>query len=474
MMPITGPKRACDQCHTVKEKCRRTDQSETCERCSRLGQNCQTTRCPAKTGRKPKVSRKVPYTVPISAKISTVAQPSPEECAPTPQNLSYNGRLTSNTALFSDLDKWERHFLNLMKDIMAPSPMDKFLVGPTFHEFHHSSFVQQLLQPTPVLRDAAVACAAVLYGDQLPGYASPSVEVGHKRAALVVSALRSFRISSEQDLVSALVLGVSMITFAMYVADGKPYLISHYILSLVKAQNADLSALDSTTMDLLMCLISTETFECLLRSHTPTIRIDLRGKERRVDRYLGLSAPIFAHFYDICEISSSIRHSQVASLEMLRSLETVHAAVDQWQPSTPDDFLERFTHVEVVGMLAQAKILRFAALLIIHRLYHPYGERDKEGYMLSTVIIGEFDMVLQLSRRSIPCTSLAYLVACFEIHRVDDRSAAIERSENVVTFSTQAQLRFKNIVNLVWNARDRGCQFSWFQLSDYVYSPGAQ
>ncbi|KAJ5121911.1 hypothetical protein N7448_003044 [Penicillium atrosanguineum] len=346
--------------------------------------------------------------------------------------------------------------------------MDKFLIGPTFHETHHISFVSRLVQPTPVLRDAAVACAAVLFGDQLAEYAKPSVEVGHKRAASVVSALRSFNISSEQDLVVALILGVSMVTFAMHVQKGNAYLISHYTLSLIKTQNADLSALDSSTIDLLMCLISTETFECLLRSYKPTIRIDLRGRENRVDRYVGLSAPIFAHFYDICEVSSSIRHSEVTRPEILRHLETVHDGVCHWQPLTPVDFLERFTKAEVVNMMAQAKVLRLAAMLIIHRIYHPYGQSDKEGLMLSKAIISEFERVLQLSQRSIPCTALAYLVACFEISGMEERSSAIERSEKVVTFSKQAQLNFKTKVNLVWNAKDHGCQFYWFQLDDYI------
>jgi hypothetical protein len=356
----------------------------------------------------------------------------------------------------------------MMKDIMAPSPMDKFLIGPTFHEFHHISFVSKLVQPTPVLRDAAVACAAVLFGDQLAEYANPGVEVGHKRAASVVSALRSFSISNEQDLTTALILGVSMVTFAMHVQGGNAYLISHYTLSLIKTQNADLSALDPTTMDLLMCLISTETFECLLRSYKPTIRIDHRGQEKRVDRYVGISAPIFALFYDICEVSNLLRHSKEFVPEILRKLEIVHDSVYQWQPSTPDDLLERFTQAEVVSMLAQANILRLAALLIIHRIYHPYGQDSEEGLKLSRGIISEFETVLQLSKRSIPCTAIAYLVACFEIEGAETRSSAMIRSKSVITFSKQAQLNFKTIVNLVWNAKDQGCECYWFNLSDYI------
>jgi hypothetical protein len=148
----------------------------------------------------------------------------------------------------------------------------------------------------------------------------------------------------------------------------------------------------------------------------------------------------------------------------------VHAAVNQWQLSTPADFLERFTQAEVVGMLAQAKVLRLAALLIIYRLYYPYGEHDKEGRMLSKAIIDEFEMVLRLSQRSIPCRALAYLVACFETSEIEDRSSAIEKSKDVITFSKQAQPSFKTKVNLVWNARDRGCQFYWY----YIHRPGVQ
>ncbi|KAJ6119342.1 hypothetical protein N7523_003622 [Penicillium sp. IBT 18751x] len=321
---------------------------------------------------------------------------------------------------------------------MIPSPLDKYLIGPSFREFHHVSFVSRLIQPTPVLRDAAVACAAVLFGDQLAEYAQPSMEIGHKRAASVVSALRSFSISSEQDIVNALIMGVSLVTFAMHVQRGNAYLISHYTLSLIKTQNADLSALDPTTIDLLMCLISTETSECLLRSYKPTIRIDLQGREDRVDRYVGLCAPMFAHFHDICEISSSIRHSMATIPEIFRPLKMVQDRVYHWQPSIPVDFLERFTKAEIVSMLAQAKILRLAALLIIHRIQHPYGQSDTEGQMLSRAIISEFDMVLQLSQRSIPCTALAYLAACVEVSGMEERSRAIERSDNVVTFSKQA------------------------------------
>ncbi|KAH8690346.1 hypothetical protein BGW36DRAFT_69898 [Talaromyces proteolyticus] len=474
-MATSGPtKRACDECHAVKEKCRRSDPSAVCERCSRIGQYCQTVRCAVKPGRKSKMSKKVPYTLPTSsASIALTSFPTCEKTALSLPCLSWNSGLASNPMILSDLDPVERHFLNLMKDILAPSPLDKFLVCPSFHESDHSLFIQNIIQPTSVVRNATVACAAVFFRDQLPEYSKPSVEIGHRRAALALSALRSFKISGERDLVTALILGVAMVTFAMHVAEGQPYLISHYTLSLIKSQHMDLSTLDPSMIGFLMCLTSTETFECLLRSSIPTMRVDLDGKDR-VDRYLGLSSPILTYFYDICEISCSIRHAKAVLPEILQRLNAIHAGVDQWQPSTPVDFLDHFTQAEVVAILAQSRVLRLAALLIIRRLYHPYGQYDLEAVMLSQAIIGEFEMVLQLTQRSIPCTELAYLVSCFELLGTDSRIRAIERSEHVITFSKQMRLRFQIILGSIWNARDRGCKFYWFELNDYVDTLGIQ
>jgi hypothetical protein len=162
-MATTGPtKRACDQGHAVKEKCRRSDPSVVCERCSRIGQYCQTVRCAVKPGRKSTKLKKVPYTLPTSS-ASTALTPFPrcKETALSTLSLSWNAGLASNPKILSDLDPVERHFLNLMKDIRAPSPQDKFLVCPSFHESDHSLFIQNIVQPTSIVRNATVACAAI-------------------------------------------------------------------------------------------------------------------------------------------------------------------------------------------------------------------------------------------------------------------------------------------------------------------------
>jgi hypothetical protein len=474
-MTLPAAKRACDQCHHLKEKCRRPDTTAPCERCDRLNQSCQTARNLAKTGRKPRDAKTLSYKLPASSLGPEFHSPATIDSTNFPDTpyphfyLPLNERPRSNPALFPELDQWEKHFLNLMKDIVAPSPLDKYLIGPSFHESHHRSFVQNMLRPAPMLKNAAVACAAVLFGDQYAQYTKTSVEVGHRRAALAVSELRSLKISEEQDLITALVLGVAMVTFAMHVTDGQPFLISHYTLALVKPVYSSLLAMDPGIMDFLMCLVSTETFECLLRSETPTLRINENDRRNVVDRYLGLSSSLFAHLYDICEVANLLRDTGgVMSMDIARRVEDIQESLNQWQPSPPSDFLERFTQAEVVGMLAQTKVLRLAASLIVHRLYHPFGQCDREALLLSRAITTEFDMVLQFTGHSMPCTSLAYLVACFEITGPEARAEVVEKSQQFVTFSRQSQVRFQKTLLSVWSAQELGNQIYWFDVSHYA------
>ncbi|EKV11241.1 hypothetical protein PDIG_51860 [Penicillium digitatum PHI26] len=385
--------------------------------------------------------------------------------------IPFDKGLYSNPALFPELDRWERHFLNLMKDIVAPSPLDKFLIGSSFHESHHRCFIQNLLQPGPtsILKDATVACAAVLLGDQYTQYTKTSVEVGHRRAALAVSGLRSLQISEKQDLITALVLGVAIVTFALHVVDGQPFLISHCTLALVKPVYQNLLAMNHGVMDMLMCLVSTETFECLIRSEVPTIRIGERDRCGVVDRYLGLSSSLFAYLYDLCEAGHLMKVSGGrVDADVVKRLETVRGSLGQWKPSPPPDLVERFTRSEVVGMLAQAKVLRLSALLILHRLRYPYGQHDKEALQLSRAITAEIGIALRSTGRSIPCTALPYTIAGFEITEAETRAAVVDKIDDVVTFSRQSQLQVRRLLSSVWDARDGGDQIHWFDIGDYV------
>ncbi|KAJ6144304.1 hypothetical protein N7470_008199 [Penicillium chermesinum] len=423
-------KRACDHCHAVKEKCRRLDPKRPCERCARLSQKCETRRDITKTGRKSRFARRLAYTLPNATEAACIS-------GYVDDLPLYNAGLGSNTAMLPGLDAWEMHFVNLMKDGEGSSPLDKFL---------------SIMKPTSPLKDAAVACAAVLFGDH--------------EADL---SFRSCRISNATDLGTVLVLGMSLTTFAMHVAEGHPSLISHYILSLVEPQYERFLPPRSVLTDFLMCLICTETFECLLRSETPAMRVNTDGRSEVVDRYVGISYPIFPLLYDICQISSCMRTSPgVESHERADRLTELSSALEKWQPSPPPDLLRRFSQSEAVGILAQARILRLLGLLIIHRLQHPYGRKDHAASRVSQAIIAEFEMLLERTGRSVPCTALAYLAACFEIVDAESRGHAISRMPEIITFSRQSQIKFHARLIAVWNARDLDHSFCWFELGRYL------
>lgn len=154
--------------------------------------------------------------------------------------------------------------------------------------------------------------------------------------------------------------------------------------------------------------------------------------------------------------------------EMVERLDTIQDSLEKWQPSSPPDFIERFTQPEIVAMLAQAKILRLAALIIVHRLRYPYGQRDKEALQISSAITAEIDMVLKSTGRSIPCTAIAYMVACFEITGTEARAAVADKIHEVVTFSRQSQLQVMRTLSLAWDARDGRNQIYWFNIGNYV------
>ncbi|KAJ5106396.1 hypothetical protein N7456_003071 [Penicillium angulare] len=355
-----------------------------------------------------------------------------------------------------------------MKDVVAPSPLDKFLVGPSFHEAHHTSFVQNLIQPIPELRNASVACAAVLFSDKFTEYTNTTMDIGHKRAALAVSSLRCFQISNENDLTTMLILSVAMITFAMHVKDGQPYLIAQYTLSIIKSQYQSLINFQSPMMDLFMCLISTETFECLLRSRTPAWRMDTSQRGKVVDRYLGLSYPLFPLLFDICEAADQLRSCEVHERDSIfAQLMGTHAAIDQWHPSSGADFLVRLSQDEVVTIMTQARILCLAALLIIHRLRYPFGQHDNEAQSISQDIILEFKTALRITERSVPCTSLAYLAACFEVVGDDRRESALRQIPSIITFSKQAQAKTARLLTSIWDIRDLQTTFYWFELGEF-------
>jgi hypothetical protein len=370
-------------------------------------------------------------------------------------------------SFFPDLDGFERSLLSRMID--QQSPLDKFLVGPSFYECHRQSFVQHLSRETPLLKDAFVASAALMLSDYDVGQAAMTTRVGHRRAASAVCLLRSLANPQEQELSAILMLGVAMVTLAKHIFGGESFLICRYTLGLIKPLYKSSGRSNSEISAFLTCLSSTEIFECLLRCEVPTMKMSIKEEDFVVDRYLGLSSPLLAHLYDICAVNYALRYSnEKVSLSVMQTLDHIYQSISQWQPLPPGNFLTRFTRAEVVGMLAQARVLRLTALLIVHRLRHPFNTETLESTALSREITAEIDVILQVTKRSIPYADFAFLVASFEITNTAARQIALQRCEIVVNFSNQHRAKLRASLVRFWAARDADDQLYWFNLSDFL------
>src|SRR6202012_4240433 len=126
---------------------------------------------------------------------------------------------------------------------------------------------------------------------------------------------------------------------------------------------------------------------------------------------------LLPYFYDLCVISHSLIDARNARLVRVlhQHLGRVQAAVNAWQPSTPENFIDDFSSAEVVHLLAQARVYRLAALLMAHRLQHTFGHGDAQADVWSREVMTELDLARRTTRRSIRSVPLPFVIAAIEI-----------------------------------------------------------
>ncbi|KAF2792381.1 hypothetical protein K505DRAFT_307716 [Melanomma pulvis-pyrius CBS 109.77] len=467
-MPDRQTKRACDRCHAVKEKCRWIDAQETCDRCLRLRFVCHTHRPLATVGRKPrhhptKTIPKRKIHQPPSESNSTSSSTS-FDVHTTPPYIA-NGKVISisrTLSIFIDLDTCEKHLLDTI--LHGETRIEQFLVGPSFVKCHQRVFLKYLGMATPLLKDALLASTALIACDHDDLPISRNRQIGHKRAASAISALRSLSLFHPDDVSAVLIFAALMVTFALHIS-GTAFPICRHTLDLVKPFYESSAELDSDGLAFLLCLIHSETLECLLRCEIPTIRFRVQRDDLVVDRYMGITSPLLPHFYDICKISHALRYCKTnISPRTLEALEDVEIKVNQWKPTLPEHFITCFTPAEVVSMLAQAKVHRWTILLISHRLRHAYGTETSKGFAISDAILEELYLTVRLTRRSVPCVEIAFVVACFEITDPEKRKVALDMTENIIGFSKQLQIRTRSLITSFWATWNVHNQLHWYNV----------
>ena len=341
----------------------------------------------------------------------------------------------------------------------------RFTIGQSFHKRHQKAMLLRLDTAGPVLKDAFISCAVILAAFQNIELPQSQHRLCQTKAAASISTLRSLHPMTPQDVSVCLTLGVTITTFALYVAGGEVFYVAQHVLSLLRPMiEIDGGITDADDKSFLICLMFTELVECLLRCKVPTVDPSkVIATDEEVDRYLGICTPLLPIFHDVCHIScSQLRYGmEKASVESLES--RIHA----WHPCLPDIFAKSVDDTEIVNILSQTKILRSTALLILHRLRHPYGHHNSKGLMLAWTILAEMDFANKVTGRPVKCADLGLLAAALEFEDTADREKAISLTDRLLHYSIHVRNSIKDRLTTFWLAKECSTDIYWCNVHHY-------
>ncbi|KAF2153875.1 hypothetical protein K461DRAFT_276928 [Myriangium duriaei CBS 260.36] len=301
--------------------------------------------------------------------------------------------------------------------------MNNFLIGRDFYDRHHSFLKSQFFECHSIMRDAFLACAlAWAAGEQEERHQLDLSAVCYKRASSALSTLRNFEVDNVSQMVDCLTLGGLCVTIAMKLGPSQIALISNKTLEMIRPIYNQQDVVDPDRLALLTCLIFTDLEDSLIRCRLPTLRYKLPNDRQYVDRYVGLCHSLLPHLHDIAEFATALRHADDTDvLSIHQALVSVAESVIDWRSSPPTDLLKRFSGAEVSHLICQEHVLRAMALLIIHRLCHPFGVADEQAQLMANQILAQLESTAQITGSLTLLTELALFAACMELRQGDHR-----------------------------------------------------
>lgn len=401
--------------------------------------------------------------LPTGRRRTTTLRSKPRQKLPRPQNETQDPcSRTSWLHVVPDVSREEKELLTLLLDDAQSLPYP--VISPRFQHAEQQSFSGSLPSAWPVLKDAYLAYASVLKSLQ-SGRASGNdnaPKLRHASAAML--ALRRLPVSTPRDAELCLTLGFALAlsvygTIGVGVSD-----ICHYCLSVTKPF-LDAASLDPSTEPRVSVLVLLETMECMVHRRTPTLRMQPRGPAT-LDRHLGLCVPLLPYYHDLCAISHALSSAtDTPRIELLHSqLDGVEAHVQTWHPSPPADFLTNFDTLEVIHILAQARVYRLAALLVIHRLRHRFGDADAQADIWSREVMRELELVARLCGHAVRFVALPFIVAAVEMRDPAERVGVLAGVDQYVDQLTPVvQAATRRFLTRVWGERDGGRGGSWLE-----------
>lgn len=384
---------------------------------------------------------------------------------PVPEDLS---------KIFEDLpgfDEAERELVTVC--LGKTDSAGQFTLGPTFQHRHQVDLCYRLRAAVPELKDGFVACAVLFARHQNLLVSQSVVDICDRKAGVGVASLRMVQVKRREDVTTCLVLGVVTTTYSLFMANGETQAICACALNLIRPWYRSSNVLlEVDEYSYLICLMYTEIIECILKSELPTLKYGEFGKYATwVDRYMGLSPPLLAFLYDICELSSTLRATRNVNGSILQHIDDLEWRIRQWKPMKPAEFPERFTHIEVMQVMTQIKSLRQAALLLLHRLRYPYGTQDEKGLALSDSILLECSLALQYVPGVPMGMDIAFVIACFEPREQLHQEETLKSVSHALKFSDAFHERIRTMLQHVWSAKTVRPNIYWFDLADFIDLP---
>lgn len=317
------------------------------------------------------------------------------------------------------------------------------------------------------LKDAYLAYARILRVLQ-PGDTSSTDDARFRHATSAIATSRSLSIAKSEDAELCLTLGFAL-ALSVYGTIGVGVAkICYYCLSIT------IPFIEAVTSGLevehrLSVLVLLETMECIVYRRITTLRIQPRAPTI-VDRHLGLCLSLLPYYYDICSISHSLANrTSTTHVELLHEqLEAIQVQVERWQSSHPERFLREFSSSEVVQLLAQARVYRMAALLMIHCLQHPFGREDGQADIWSCEIMMELELARRISEHSVHFVALPFVSAAVEARGAARESVPSNVSDYVDQFAPIVQKATESFLGQVWDERDVKIDCSWL---DSIHKP---
>ncbi|KAK6371384.1 hypothetical protein LTS17_009115 [Exophiala oligosperma] len=349
-------------------------------------------------------------------------------------------------------------------------------MGPTFQDDERRSLVALLPTALPVLKDACLAFAGALKLTYSDPHDVAKVDDEHTNllhALAAIEILRSFPVCTPQDVAICLTLGTLLALFSYSAVGRGVYEISQHCLSTARPF-IEQGVLDVDTEPRLVYLTLQEVMDCLVHRKMPSIRSPrhrLCSGRDVVDRHLGLCVPLLPYYHDLCVASHSLANTTDESYMALikKQLSLIQDELEIWKPSTPDQFLEKFTSTEVIHLLAQARLYRLAALLVNHRLCYAFGTQDHQATIWANEIMSELDLARNVTNQPIRSVTLPFIAAAIEMQGTRARRQALQDTVmHVDQFTPAVQKATKAFLTRVWRERDDKVIISWF---DSAYKP---